>query len=54
MADEEYDVVVVGSGENGMAAALTARRTGLRAVVVNGWARPSSSWTTPGGGRRSR
>jgi 3-oxosteroid 1-dehydrogenase len=31
--DEEYDVVVVGSGIGGMAAALTAAEHGLRAIV---------------------
>ena len=32
--DEEYDVVVVGSGGGGMAAALTAHAEGLSALVV--------------------
>jgi 3-oxosteroid 1-dehydrogenase len=32
--DQEYDVVVVGSGIGGMAAALTAAEYGLRAVVL--------------------
>jgi 3-oxosteroid 1-dehydrogenase len=31
--DKEYDVVVVGSGIGGMAAALTASEQGLRTVV---------------------
>jgi 3-oxosteroid 1-dehydrogenase len=50
MLDEEYDVVVVGSGAAGMAAALTAQRNGLRAVVVEKAAHFGGSTARSGGG----
>ncbi|HET8582351.1 MAG TPA: 3-oxosteroid 1-dehydrogenase [Jatrophihabitans sp.] len=46
----EYDVVVVGSGAAGMAAALTAQRHGLRAVVVEKAAHFGGSTARSGGG----
>ncbi|MDT4923716.1 MAG: 3-oxosteroid 1-dehydrogenase [Pseudonocardiales bacterium] len=50
MPDEEYDVVVVGSGAAGMAAALTAQRNGLRAVVVEKASNFGGSTARSGGG----
>lgn len=50
MLDEEYDVVVVGSGAAGMTAALTAQRHGLRAVVVEKAAHFGGSTARSGGG----
>jgi 3-oxosteroid 1-dehydrogenase len=50
MVDEEYDVVVVGSGAAGMTAALTAARHGLRAVVVEKAAHFGGSTARSGGG----
>jgi 3-oxosteroid 1-dehydrogenase len=50
MPDEEYDVVVVGSGAAGMAAALTAQRNGLRAVIVEKAAAFGGSTARSGGG----
>ncbi|RZQ63144.1 3-oxosteroid 1-dehydrogenase [Amycolatopsis suaedae] len=46
----EFDVVVVGSGAAGMAAALTAARKGLSAVVVEKAARFGGSTARSGGG----
>ena len=46
----EYDVVVVGSGAAGMAAALTAQRHGLRAVVAEKAAHFGGSTARSGGG----
>lgn len=50
MAEEGYDVVVVGSGAAGMTAALTARRHGLRAVIVEKAAHYGGSTARSGGG----
>jgi 3-oxosteroid 1-dehydrogenase len=51
MADAEvYDVVVVGSGAAGMAAALAAERRGLRAVIVEKAAHYGGSTARSGGG----
>src|SRR3954452_18271830 len=49
-ADEEYDVVVVGSGAAGMAAALAAQRHGLRSVVVEKAEHFGGSTARSGGG----
>lgn len=50
MAEEAYDVVVVGSGAAGMSAALTAARHGLRAVIVEKSAHYGGSTARSGGG----
>jgi 3-oxosteroid 1-dehydrogenase len=50
MLDEEYDVVVVGSGAAGMTAALTVQRHGLRAVVVEKAEHFGGSTARSGGG----
>lgn len=50
MLDEEYDVVVVGSGAAGMAAALAASANGLRAVVVEKAPHFGGSTARSGGG----
>jgi 3-oxosteroid 1-dehydrogenase len=50
MSEREYDVVVVGSGAAGMTAALTARKHGLRAVVVEKAAHFGGSTARSGGG----
>ncbi|MFN2561790.1 MAG: 3-oxosteroid 1-dehydrogenase [Jatrophihabitans sp.] len=50
MPDEEYDVVVVGSGAAGMTAALAARRKGLRAVVIEKASHFGGSTARSGGG----
>jgi 3-oxosteroid 1-dehydrogenase len=49
-AEDEYDVVVVGSGAAGMTAALTAQRQGLRAVIVEKAAHYGGSTARSGGG----
>ena len=46
MAAHEYDAVVVGSGPNGLAAAITLQRTGLSVLLIE-------SRDTVGGGMRS-
>ncbi|WP_203799457.1 FAD-dependent oxidoreductase [Actinoplanes couchii] len=50
MTEEEYDVVVVGSGAAGMTAALTAAHLDLRAVVVESAAKFGGSTARSGGG----
>lgn len=50
MQQDEYDVVVVGSGAAGMTAALAAARHGLRAVVVEKAAHYGGSTARSGGG----
>src|SRR3954449_1056067 len=50
MLEDEYDVVVVGSGAAGMTAALTTRKHGLRAVVVEKAAHFGGSTARSGGG----
>jgi 3-oxosteroid 1-dehydrogenase len=50
MPEDEYDVVVVGSGAAGMTAALTAAKQGLRAVVVEKAAKYGGSTARSGGG----
>src|SRR5881227_1849764 len=50
MLEEEYDVVVVGSGAAGMTAALAAQRKGLRAVVIEKAAHFGGSTARSGGG----
>ena len=47
---DEYDVVVVGSGAAGMAAALAAHQRGLRTVVVEKAAHFGGSTARSGGG----
>lgn len=46
MAKEEYDAIVVGSGPNGLAAAITLRQAGLSVLLIEGK-------NEPGGGMRS-
>ena len=50
MVDDEYDVVVVGSGAAGMTAALTAAHAGLRTVLVEKAAHFGGSTARSGGG----
>ncbi len=50
MRDDEYDVVVVGSGGAGMSAALTAAHAGLRTVLVEKAAHFGGSTARSGGG----
>ena len=50
MLEQEYDVVVVGSGAAGMAAALTARKAGLRSVVIEKAPHFGGSTARSGGG----
>ena len=50
MADQEFDVVVVGSGAAGMAAALNAAKKGLSVVVVEKAAHYGGSTARSGGG----
>jgi 3-oxosteroid 1-dehydrogenase len=50
VAEDEYDVVVVGSGAAGMAAGLTAARHGLRALIVEKAAHFGGSTARSGGG----
>jgi phytoene dehydrogenase-like protein len=46
MATHEYDAVVVGSGPNGLAAAITLQQAGLSVLLIEGS-------DTIGGGMRS-
>ncbi|TDE14457.1 phytoene desaturase family protein [Dyadobacter psychrotolerans] len=46
MANQDYDAVIVGSGPNGLAAAITLRQAGLSVLLVE-------AKKTPGGGMRS-
>jgi 3-oxosteroid 1-dehydrogenase len=50
MTNEEYDVIVVGSGAAGMVAALTAAHQGLSAVVIEKAAHFGGSTARSGGG----
>src|SRR6478752_3712318 len=50
MRDDEYDVVVVGSGAAGMSAALTAAHAGLRTVLIEKAAHFGGSTARSGGG----
>ena len=50
MLQDEYDVVIVGSGAAGMTAALTAANHGLRAVVVEKASHFGGSTARSGGG----
>ena len=50
MLEQEYDVVVVGSGAAGMAAALAAHAAGLRTVVIEKAAHFGGSTARSGGG----
>ena len=50
MTEQEYDVVVVGSGAAGMVAALTAAHQGLSTVVVEKAAHYGGSTARSGGG----
>ncbi|GAA3158860.1 FAD-binding protein [Planomonospora alba] len=48
--DEEYDLVIVGSGGGGMTAALTAAAEGLSALIVEKGSRYGGSTAISGGG----
>ena len=50
VAQDQFDIVVVGSGAAGMAAALTAQRHGLRTVVVEKASHFGGSTARSGGG----
>jgi len=50
MAEQEYDVVVVGSGGAGMVAALTAAHRGLSTIVIEKAAHYGGSTARSGGG----
>ncbi|MEO6884835.1 MAG: 3-oxosteroid 1-dehydrogenase [Jatrophihabitantaceae bacterium] len=50
MDEDEYDVVVVGSGAAGMSAALTAAKRGLRTVLIEKAAHYGGSTARSGGG----
>ncbi|KLO26991.1 3-ketosteroid-delta-1-dehydrogenase [Mycolicibacter heraklionensis] len=50
MAEQEYDVVVVGSGGAGMVAALTAAHQGLSTIVIEKAAHYGGSTARSGGG----
>src|SRR5690625_7300819 len=50
MAEQEYDVVVVGSGGAGMVAALAAAHHGLSTIVIEKAAHYGGSTARSGGG----
>jgi 3-oxosteroid 1-dehydrogenase len=50
MPEDEYDVIVVGSGAAGMTAALTAAHSGLRTVVIEKASHFGGSTARSGGG----
>lgn len=50
MTEQQYDIVIVGSGAAGLTAALTAAHNGLRAVVIEKAAQYGGSTARSGGG----